>query len=146
MSYYEDLTVYAYKKKYINENTYNIGWLDINEQYTKGKVPKIFIDKLWRYCLIKLVEMRGFHTCNLCQNIYKVPLTIKIENISLKLGTSEIRVFGKNKIYAAPNLIYHYITEHSYQPPEEFISAVINGPSPESDIYKELIKPILLID
>ncbi len=37
----------------------------------------------------------------------------------------EVRVLGQNdKIYVAPALIYHYVKEHHYQPPEEFILAV----------------------
>ena len=38
------------------------------------------------------------------------------------LGSAEIRVFGQNgKIYAAPNLIYHYMKDCGYLPPQEFL-------------------------
>ena len=30
-------------------------------------------------------------------------------------------------IYAAPNLIYHYVKEHRYLPPMEFINAVLSA-------------------
>jgi hypothetical protein len=41
------------------------------------------------------------------------------------LGSAEIRVPGKDgKVYAAPNLIYHYIKDCGYLPPQEFIDAV----------------------
>jgi len=63
-------------------------------------------------------------------------------NESLKAGFSEIRVFGKKgKVYAAPNLIFHYIMEHDYTPPKEFIEAVCYGASPNSvEYYKQVIK------
>ena len=41
------------------------------------------------------------------------------------LGSAEIRVKGINgKIYAAPNLIYHYIKDCGYLPPREFLDAL----------------------
>ncbi len=30
-------------------------------------------------------------------------------------------------IYAAPDLVYHYVTEHRYLPPEGFFRAVMNA-------------------
>ena len=45
------------------------------------------------------------------------------------LGSAEIRVLGGGgKVYAAPNLIYHYVAKHKYRPPEEFIEAVMRVP------------------
>ena len=29
------------------------------------------------------------------------------------------------RVYAAPTLIWHYVTEHGYRPPDEFIDAVL---------------------
>jgi hypothetical protein len=31
---------------------------------------------------------------------------------------------SRNCIYAGPNLVYHYIVDHEYLPPDEFIDAV----------------------
>jgi hypothetical protein len=42
------------------------------------------------------------------------------------LGSAEIRVPGKSGIqYACPNMIYHYLQDHNYRPPDEFITAVL---------------------
>jgi hypothetical protein len=42
------------------------------------------------------------------------------------LGSAEIRVpSGNGTIYVAPNLIIHYIREHGYRPPDEFIRALL---------------------
>ncbi len=52
---------------------------------------------------------------------YSTGLAISIASIC----SAEIRVLGKNgKSYAAPNLIYHYIKDCGYFPPQEFIDAV----------------------
>ena len=57
-------------------------------------------------------------------------------NDELWLGSAEIRVFSNEGVtYAAPNLIYHYIVDHHYLPPEEFIRAVLEGPLPDSPEY-----------
>ena len=56
------------------------------------------------------------------------------------LGSAEIRVFGQaGLIYAAPNLIYHYVLLHHYSPPEVFVPAMKEGPKPtDSDYFKRL--------
>jgi len=49
----------------------------------------------------------------------------------LPLGNAEIWIpDGAGGIFAAPNLIVHYIETHNYLPPSEFIEAVFN-PLPE---------------
>jgi hypothetical protein len=36
-----------------------------------------------------------------------------------------VRAIGADATaYAAPTLIHHYVVEHGYQPPEEFIAAI----------------------
>jgi hypothetical protein len=57
------------------------------------------------------------------------------------IGSAEIRAFGSDgKIYAAPTLIFHYVAVHHYNPPMEFVRAVLNGPGPKSDEYRALLK------
>lgn len=41
-------------------------------------------------------------------------------------GNGEIRVHTPSgAVYCAPALVSHYVAEHQYQPPDEFIGAVI---------------------
>jgi hypothetical protein len=55
----------------------------------------------------------------------------------ITIGSAEIRVFGHDgRVYAAPNFIYHYVVVHHYQPPEEFVEAVLAGPLPRSPEYE----------
>jgi len=59
----------------------------------------------------------------------------------LKLGSAEIRVVGQDgTVYAAPDLIYHYVVVHDYRPPEEFIQAVMETPLPGTQEHEILKK------
>jgi hypothetical protein len=59
----------------------------------------------------------------------------------LTIGSAEMRVFGEHgAIYAAPTLIYHYVLEHQYKPPDEFVRALLTGPRPPSDEYRALLQ------
>lgn len=60
----------------------------------------------------------------------------------LRVGSAEIRVFYQGKTYAAPNLLYHYVVEHHYQPPSEFIEAVLHGDLPGSRAYLRYIRKL----
>ena len=54
----------------------------------------------------------------------------------LYLGSAEIRVFGpRGKIYAAPNLLFHYVTAHHYKLPNEFVQALALAPTPPEPSY-----------
>ena len=51
-----------------------------------------------------------------------------------------MRVWGKDgNVYAAPSLIFHYILQHGYQPPQEFIDAVMDSENPDSDEYYQKV-------
>jgi hypothetical protein len=59
----------------------------------------------------------------------------------IELGYAQIIVFGRrDKIYVAPNMIYHYVTVHHYKPPDEFIQALRDGPCPPEPEYVERLK------
>lgn len=59
------------------------------------------------------------------------------------LGLAEIRVAAvQGQLYAAPNLIYHYVVIHNYSPPVEFVRAVLAGPCPPEDRYFELLSKL----
>ena len=138
--YFQDLTSYSYHHLGVFENTVNIGWLDSAQPYQFGQLLDEFRDKLWSFLQFKLVRLRGFHICNLCSDQASTILTVSKGDEILKLGDAEIRVLGMDgKIYAAPNLIYHYVTVHEYKPPDEFVQAVLKGASTDSDVYQKFL-------
>lgn len=133
MEYYKDLTYYSLHHF---ENAINIGWINDCNPFTQGTVDKIFLKNLEEYIKTPFNTIRGYLKCDICGcDTYN----ISISNQKVNLGYSEIRVIsqdGKQK-FAAPDMIYHYITNHNYLPPINFIEAVITGPKPNSKKYQK---------
>lgn len=70
--------------------------------------------------------------------VAKMVLGIPLDptEIKLALGADEIRVIGeRGQVYAAPNMLYHYVTVHGYKPPDEFIQALKHSPCPPGPEY-----------
>lgn len=138
LSYYPDLSTYTYHVRTINPQIVNIGWLDGTHDYSKGAVDEAFIERLWAYCYHRIREFRGLHKCEICIEP-EFAFKTKRNGEELLLGSAEIRVLGKyDLVYVAQNLIYHYVVNHDYLPPQEFIDAVVHGLSPDSDEYQSI--------
>jgi len=114
MSFFEDLTPYTYLDPAEERpGTVNIGWLDRKRPCPTGETSEAFRDKLGRLCLRRVKRTRGFHPCYFCKGQ------------DLPVSSSEMRVAGNGKVYAAPSLVHHYVVAHGYRPPDEFITAVL---------------------
>ena len=129
-----DLTTYTHcpADETIGLDPLAVGFLNGRPDYPQGKAPVKFAAQLLRFCQPELVVCRGEkpRPCSLCRQ--PIP----------SYGTAEIRVIGEEDIFAAPDLIYHYVTAHQYLPPDEFIHAVLHGPQPESAEYRALIRAL----
>lgn len=136
--YYKDLSKYCYAGK--KEDSYNIGWLERGHIISKGEVPQEFINKLWKYLRYPVNVYRGFHTCTLCMcQPSGVPI-VEYNGEKRDVGYYEMRVWARDgKVYAAPSLIFHYITCHGYKPPQEFIDAVLESEEPDSGEYYQKV-------
>lgn len=135
--YYEDLTKYNYM---VAEDSLNIGWLEKGHLFHKGIVPEEFMDKLWKYLRYPVHVCRGFHACDLCKKHHAGVPIVKFKGQKRTAGYYEIRVWGKDgSVYAAPSLLFHYILQHKYQPPQKFIDAVMNSENVTSDEYYQKI-------
>lgn len=108
MPYFVDLSPYPGINEGINVA---IGWLSLKHDFQKGQVSKEVIVRLQAFCKEPAYVTFGYHKCEFCNNV---------------IGSGEIVVVGKDKLYFSPTLIVHYIQEHNYLPPEEFIEAVLN--------------------
>ncbi|HTW24902.1 MAG TPA: hypothetical protein VMD78_14950 [Candidatus Baltobacteraceae bacterium] len=52
-------------------------------------------------------------------------MPVEVEGRVFKLGSAEIHVKAPDgRTFAAPDLIYHYVAQHGYKPPLEFIDVV----------------------
>jgi hypothetical protein len=129
MAYFEDLSDYRYGPFLARPNVVNVGWLSKKHEFCEGPTTPQFRSKLYQFCMFTRVGAWGFHACEFCGE----------EGVSyegLRLGSAEIRVFGEARVYAAPNLILHYVHAHHYLPPAEFVEAVMTGPIPPGDEYE----------
>jgi hypothetical protein len=142
MAFFEDLSAYCYHPSGIRPGTKNVGWIEPQKPFSKGIVPEMFLKRLWHLCKIPVVQTRGFHVCELCNMPSDVVPTLEFEGEILKLGSAEIRAIAPGVIYAAPNLIFHYVRDHEYKPPQAFIDAVINGPGPETADYRDQLRAL----
>jgi len=139
MSYFEDLTSYVYwGSRSSPPEAANVGWLDREHNFPTQQPTEEFLDCLWNFCKHCVVKTRGFHRCELCSDEFSNFEQRKTEK--LLLGTAEIRVISNDRVYASPTLIYHYVSQHHYKPPDDFIKAVIDGPSPTADLYLKTVK------
>jgi hypothetical protein len=136
MSHRKDLSRYSND----DANLLNVGWLDRNEIFPRGETSQEFRDALTEHIRYSVVQTLGRHRCNLCSDAGH-EVRIKLAGGGLiHLGSCEIRVFAENGIiYAAPNLVYHYVMDCEYLPPEPFVEAVIKSPRPPSDDYIALL-------
>lgn len=131
----KDLTPYTYRKIKGLENAIAIGWLEGEDLYqNSGEVDSEVVKLLKKYSVKNLCM--GVHMCEYC----------KQDSKSISNGNGEIWVVKDGKLYIAPYLIIHYIKDHNYKPPEEFIDAVLNGFKPHSPGYEMMLNNFLKKD
>jgi hypothetical protein len=137
--YFDDLTPYSYREPAEGVLELNVGWLETGSAFAVGEVPEGFIAALFRFCKAspRQTETRGFHVCDLCSMPRSAVPKARLDGRAIAVGFQELRAFGVDgTVYAAPTLIFHYVTEHGYRPPEAFIRAVLEGPQPGTAEYK----------
>lgn len=110
MAFFTDLSSHTYTPT-CGFEVVNVGWLDEGNAFVVGPTPRDFMDALRQLCERPIHLHRGVHACWFCRR---------------HSGNGQIRVPDDNGIwYAAPTLIYHYVADHQYLPPAEFIEAVL---------------------
>ncbi|MEM7555216.1 MAG: hypothetical protein AAF378_14160 [Cyanobacteria bacterium P01_A01_bin.84] len=129
MTYYPDLSKYKYLHSRVDINTdmKNVGWLDYKYDYQKGSVPNEVVHHLIALAKSPQNLTRGFHRCNLCESKTDEfrKDTITLQDPFGGKSNGEIHIFTPKNTFVAPVLIVHYIIEHRYCPPQEFIDAVV---------------------
>jgi hypothetical protein len=106
-----------------------IGWLSSDHPYPQGDLPAEFV--VWLRDFIARANgsasalyfpvFAGFHTCELCEKVHDM------RNFGVPAG---------KVLYVAPSMLLHYIEEHRYCPPDEFIAAVLASPLPDTPEYR----------
>ena len=125
--HFQDLMPYTYLNHEPDADLLAVGWLDAEHQFTRGPLPEGVLERILALCLQPINQTRGFHQ----SPFYKSALLgypVEYKGQKMLLGSAEIRVLGEGKSYAAPNLIYHYIKDCGYLPPQEFLDALMSSP------------------
>lgn len=140
MTYYPDGAAYTYHEDGCAPHLITIGWLEPPHAYPQGQSDVTTHTALWRFVRQPVMATRGWYTCPWCAAPPLGPLPVQWGDQTLGLGTAEIRVFGADgTIYAAPDLIYHYVVDHRYRPPAAFLDALRHGPQPGTAAYQDLL-------
>jgi hypothetical protein len=111
------------------------GWLAPSTPFPTGAVGepyhhRLFCERLFEACRSWVVDVApGYHVCPFC------PMTGDGAMVAASrhgrgavLGTGEVHAVDRSGVrWAAPTLVYHYVAEHGYRPPEGFVDAVVAG-------------------
>ncbi|MEV4134115.1 hypothetical protein AB0J72_18335 [Dactylosporangium sp. NPDC049742] len=139
VTYFADLTPYAYS--HFDHDTVkhdwgtlryrpryerlNVGWLDASQPFDTDPVPDWFASALLDVIGNPSVnETRGLHDCEFCPSDANAIADPRPAGRPW-LAFREIRVPARPGVmFAAPALIWHYVSAHAYRPPAEFVEAV----------------------
>jgi hypothetical protein len=134
LEHHEEFSLYIYDTDCSFSEVRNIGWLHRDNEFVTGSVPTNFLPKLEELIFnsnksifsVVVNQIRGSHPCPICR---EKPLRIvNNEGKSFLLGAAELWVPDKGRedcYFATCSLIVHYVMEHHYQPPQEFIDSVL---------------------
>lgn len=140
MMYFEDLSYYSYESLVPISRIRNVGWLSKKCDFHRGDLPGEVKNKI-----VRLVEdsdlregvvfnqSRGLHFCELCA---KPEMSADELFFGVASSSAEILipdVTRENSYFAAPALIAHYVSNHEYLPPSEFVNSVLAF-RPESQV------------
>jgi hypothetical protein len=128
--FYQDLDPYHYELPRSVPDVVTVGWLARDHDYTLGIWSEKFLKALdILFSTNRVNQTRGVHVCELC-GIRQTHFD-KLSQQEFILGSAEIWLPSPDRkiIYAAPDLIYHYVRDHNYQPPSEYICAAVRADS-----------------
>lgn len=151
LEHHPEFSPYHYCKDFYFPEVRCVGWLHGDNEFIVGTVPSSFLPRLKELVVssdkgifsIEVNQVRGFHSCPVCG---KKPVTvIDGEGKSLLLGSAELWVpdnATEGSYFATSDLIIHYVLDHHYQPPQEFIDSVL-ALGVDSDFNGEVVKDTL---
>ncbi|MFK0288036.1 hypothetical protein ACIQVL_47280 [Streptomyces sp. NPDC090499] len=132
MAYYQDLSPYEYsddpddsgERMGSGESLLNVGWLAEGHEIPQGEVPDGLVEALLELAKDTVNVYRGMHFCDFCVTFQEARKNVRFRDVFI--GSGEIHVRGgEGRVYAAPALVVHYVADHGYQPPMEFVDAVL---------------------
>lgn len=127
--HYADLSLYSNHLRDELENVRNVGWLKEGQVFPSGAIEPQLVHRLKQAFVgignfdAEAVLIRGAqHRCEICG---ASPGMVQVNGKEKRLGASEIWLpETQERYFAAPSLVIHYIEDHQYLPPVEFIAAI----------------------
>jgi hypothetical protein len=134
MAYYKDLSPYEYSDdadelgggegRALGASLLNVGWLAEGQEFPLGDVSEGFVDALLELAKDTVNVYRGMHFCDFCPTFQEARENVRFRDVFIASG--EVHVRGsEGQVYAAPAMVVHYVADHGYQPPREFVDAVL---------------------
>ncbi len=124
--YFDDLGCRWYFP--LASNVVTVGWISPLVRMRRGPVPPTFTYVLARHLETRQFRpwmFRGKHMCEFCERVS---------------DTGELFIPTPTRLYLAPVMIGHYVADHDYCPPAEFIEAVLTCPAQASPEFFELVQ------
>lgn len=111
-----------------------VGWLHPDHPYAKGPVSAEFLARLKEFVTrsgdsaeaLYFGAFGGYHTCEFCGRSH---------------GIGNFGVPSGDLLFVAPEMVVHYIEQHGYRPPNEFVEAVLRSPLPDTEEYQLITEP-----
>jgi hypothetical protein len=148
LEHHEEFSPYLYDTDCSFSEVRNIGWLYKDKEFTSGTVPPNFLPKLEELIFssrkgafdIVVNKIRGFCPCPICGE--RELIIMDDQGRPFYIGSVELWIPKKEEedcYFATAGLIIHYIMDHQYQPPQEFIDSVL-ALTPDSDFNGEAVQ------
>ncbi|MCK9921865.1 hypothetical protein MXD61_08190 [Frankia sp. AgPm24] len=105
-----------------------VGRLAPEHEFPTTLPDDAFLDALFYLCAHhSIMRVRSFHNCLLPHATRPAAIcVVRRGDEEVRLGSAEIGVVAAGgELLLAPNLVFHYIEEHHYQPPAIFTEAVL---------------------
>ena len=128
--HFDDLTPYTFSSDLPDERRrVNVGWLAGWAPFPKADPSPEFLASLFERVKHPVRKSPGAHVCCKKSQDQASGLTrASLGTEEVLLGAAEIEVVGSDgEVFVAPDLIFHYVTEHRYAPPEPFVRACLGG-------------------
>ena len=111
-----------------------VGWLDAEHAFTTGRLDDQVIERIrafaraWGASIEALgwPAAAGGHQCELCEAVWAGG------NFGVPQG---------DILFVCPEMIAHYVADHAYAPPAEFVAAITSSELPGSDAYAKAVAP-----
>lgn len=136
MTYYPDFATYDYLPDTVPEGVelLTVGWLEPGHEFPtaedgdadEGEDPAFWPNLVTLAADHTTAVTRSVHACRF-RHLFEADFQYRAVYGSrvLYLGSAEIRVVARDgRWLTAPTLIVHYVRDHGYRPPAEFVEAV----------------------